>query len=428
MTACQESYPVGGPGATIVSPLLLSVTGLIGQICALFYLHSASCTSSRSTLASSNSISRCQPKHSTHFHTFLLALIWTDLIGKITTSIPPINAYAHGCWVGGKEMCNYHGFSMVLCCLVTHATVTAMAVERFFGICHSCLHRTYITTARCRYVISGIWIFSIAFSLLPLLGVGEFYLQYPNSWCFVNLHLCPSTPLQHRFYTISIGVFNLVTNIIMVVCNVLVVGSLLKLRRASSSSSSNSTNGQQSLGAGQRWWRGQSDLELQTVVVLVIISTLFTLSWVPVDVLLLGNFFWQPHLKDSDHKFELFMVRCSSVNQIVDPWAYIICRAAFRSRVWDCCRFGLVGRWRSERPAPSHLSSPLPSIPPPPHLSSPSNVASYKGQHQKQQQLTSPSPPATVSIIPVHDDGPSYSGLELGDGGTHNYSHYSTLP
>ncbi|XP_042238155.1 uncharacterized protein LOC121876805 [Homarus americanus] len=313
------------PGATIVSPILLCLTGVIGQVWALCYLYGNTRRQNTRTV----------------FYVFLCTLIWTDFVGKIITTPPAIISYAYGAWVGGKAMCDYHGFSMVLVSMLTHFTVSAMAVERFLGICQGYFYSRNVTPTRCRYLLVGIWVFCTAFSLLLLFNVGQVVLQYPYTWCFTNIHLCPSTtPLRYRIYTTTLGVIHVTHLIIIVVCNVFVVGTLLKMRL--------SRQLPPSLCHPERS-RSHNDHELQMVIVLVVITCVFVTSWAPLDIILVINQLWPPHTTNKDHLLELIAVRLASLNQIVDPWVYIICRVVFRSRAWRCCRLALMGRGWSRR-------------------------------------------------------------------------------
>ncbi|XP_045614061.1 prostaglandin E2 receptor EP4 subtype [Procambarus clarkii] len=319
---CTEN----NPGATILSPILLSMTGVTGQVWALCYLYGSSARRHNAR---------------TVFYVFLCTLIWTDFLGKMLTTPLAIISYAVGRWVGGKAMCDYHGFTMVLFSLLTHFTVSTMAIERFLGICQGYFYSRNVTPSRCRYLMICIWGSCMVFSLLPLFDVGELYLQYPGTWCFANIHLCPdSTPLRHRLYTIALGVINITNLLIIVSCNVVVVGTLLRMRLSRQLPAR--------LCQPHRS-RKHSDHELQMVVLLVVITCVFVTSWAPLDIIIVSNQLWKPHLNTKDHIHELIAVRLASINQIVDPWVYIICRVVFRSRVWKCCRLALVGRGWSKR-------------------------------------------------------------------------------
>nr|XP_045584918.1 uncharacterized protein LOC123747022 isoform X2 [Procambarus clarkii] len=334
------------PGATIVSPILLSLSGVTGQIWALYYLYTTT-----------------RPQHSrTVFFVLLSTLIWTDLIGKVLTTAPALVAYVHGRWVGGVPLCNFHGFSMMLISLVTHLLVSTMAVERFIGIRHGYFYNKNITTSRTKLLLLSIWLFSALFCALPLFGLGQYGLQYPGSWCFVNIHVSSNSPLHHRIYTNVFGVFTIVNLLIMVFCNIVVIivllekamyrrgnlceATLLCLRLCRQRCSGSS------FCAPHRTYK-QRELEMQMVIVLLVITIVFIISWTPIDLRLFLNQIW-PHKTREDHIQDMIAVRLTSINQIVDPWAYIICRKVFATRAWRWMRLSFMGSRLLARDSSSH--------------------------------------------------------------------------
>ncbi|XP_037779488.1 uncharacterized protein LOC119576029 [Penaeus monodon] len=99
----------------------------------------------------------------------------------------------------------------------------------------------------------------------------------------------------------------------------------------------------------------QRELEMQMAIVLLVITIVFVLSWSPLDLRLFMNQIW-PHRTREDHLQDLISVRLTSINQIIDPWAYIICRKLFSSRVWRWVRLPLLGRsWLLRRESSSVL-------------------------------------------------------------------------
>ncbi|XP_042237989.1 uncharacterized protein LOC121876705 isoform X2 [Homarus americanus] len=307
------------PGATIISPILLSLTGVAGQIWALYYLYTTT-----------------RPTHSrTVFFVLLSTLIWTDLVGKIITTGPALAAYVKGEWVGGLSMCNFHAFAMMLTSLVTHLLVSTMAVERFIGIRHGYFYNKNITTSRTKLLLLGIWLFSVLFCAMPLFGAGQYAMQYPGSWCFVNIHVNSTSPITYRIYTNVFGIFTIANLLVMVVCNIIVITTLLCLRLCRHRCSGTS------FCAPHRTYR-QRELEMQMVIVLLVITIVLLISWTPLDIRLFLNQLW-PHSTRAEHMQDLIAVRLTSINQIVDPWAYIICRKLFATRAWKWMRFSLMG-------------------------------------------------------------------------------------
>ncbi|KAA0191878.1 hypothetical protein HAZT_HAZT003853 [Hyalella azteca] len=180
---------------------------------------------------------RSKQQNRTVFYVMLSTLLWTDLIGKLTTTPAAILAYVHGHWLGGvstvkvllnfdgqKEACNLHGFTMMTIGLVTHCMVSAMAVERYIGIRHGYYYSKHVTTSRARLLLLGIWLFGVLLCAMPLFGVGQYALQYPGSWCFVNTHvLWDESPVQHIVFTNLYGSIHVLCIVTIVYCNFAVI-------------------------------------------------------------------------------------------------------------------------------------------------------------------------------------------------------------
>ncbi|XP_076046383.1 uncharacterized protein LOC143028333 isoform X2 [Oratosquilla oratoria] len=320
------------PGATIVSPIILSFMGVTGQLAALYILHRTTRRQNARTV----------------FYVMLCTLIWTDFFGKITTTPPAILAYALGSWTGGLPLCYYHGYIMMVITMVTHLLVSSMALERFLGIRHTYMYNRILTLSRAKFLLVGIWVFSLLFCALPMLDVGEYALQYPGTWCYLSLHPCSTTPLRHLLYANTFALFNVVCLVFLVFCNVVVVGTLLKMRMFRYKFSP-------SKSCQPHRTSKQRELEVEMVIVLVVLTFVFTVSWAPLDLRVFLNQFW-PHEKKEDHFIELVSIRLVSINQIIDPWAYIISRFLFRSRFCRCCRTGLLQRLSQRKNSNSLVS------------------------------------------------------------------------
>ncbi|CAL4163934.1 unnamed protein product [Meganyctiphanes norvegica] len=324
--SCPTVLKISVSTTNIISPILLSLAGVIGLVWALYYLYSGD----------------RRPKGSrTVFYLLLRKLMWTDLFGKIITAPVAVITYANREWIGGVPMCNYHAFSMMLIGMVTHSLVSAMAVERLLGIRHGIWYSKNITPYRTRLLLMIIWVFSILFCALPLFGFGQYARQYPGTWCFVNTHLCSESPLKHRLYTNMYGAINILNLLIIVTCNVVVITTLLRIRLCRS---------QRSIlrFCQARGGRKQRELEIQMVVLLMVITCVFMISFMPLDLSIFVNQI-VPHL---DHRQELLFIRLASINQIMDPWSYIIMRKVFMTSAWKCVRLVLLGRRLSRKVSP----------------------------------------------------------------------------
>ncbi|KAL7645316.1 UNVERIFIED_CONTAM: hypothetical protein RMT77_003702 [Armadillidium vulgare] len=311
------------PGASMVSPIILSLTGISGQIASLIYLHRSSRPSS----------------HRTTFYVMLATLIWTDLIGKFITTPLPVLSYVYEHWVGGETTCSMHGYSMSLIGIVTHLLVALMALERYLGIRCGYFYNRNVTTSRTRMILISLWIFGLIYCSLPFVGIGEFKLHYPGSWCHINQHICWDHPWPNKIFSNLYSAINLACLFLIVFCNFVVVGTLLKMRV---------TKYRPSTSCRQMPPKKPREREIQMVILLVIITITFIFSWAPHDLLMIKNQIWPPP-PNNNPILDMQAIRLVSINQIVDPWSYIICRIIFRSKLWICCRGVLVGKIGSTR-------------------------------------------------------------------------------
>ncbi|KAK8386245.1 hypothetical protein O3P69_010743 [Scylla paramamosain] len=388
------------PGASIVSPVVLCLSGVIGQVWALYYLYTLK-----------------RPQHSrTVFFTLLSTLIWTDLVGKLLTTAPALAAYVNEGWMGGRSTCMAHGFVMTLVSLATHLLVSTMAVERLLGTTQTYFYNKNITSTRTKVLLASLLGGATVFCCLPFFGIGRYQLQYPGSWCYLDFHvtssffssysssssnsssssylfshnvssssssssvsfsisspsvLSPNTssyssssssPLQHLIFTNFFGVISVSCLLVMVACNLVVMWVLVEKNLARRGKCEATVRCLRRC-RGQRFRRhlvaprssSHQELETQMVVVLLVITVVFVLSWCPIDVQLFLNQLW-PHRTKEDHMKDLVAVRFSSINQIVfRPSALRWVRSSVLSSL-------LAGRDRSRR-GPAGDGSPRPSSP-----------------------------------------------------------------
>nr|XP_032649236.1 thromboxane A2 receptor [Chelonoidis abingdonii] len=125
------------------------------------------------------------------FLIFLCGLVVTDFLGLLVTGTIIISYhFTKFDWMvvdPACYLCNFLGLSMVFfgqCPLLLGAT---MAGERFFGINRPFSRSTSMSKRRAWFMVGLVWAFSFSLGLLPILGLGDYTLQYPSSWCFITL-------------------------------------------------------------------------------------------------------------------------------------------------------------------------------------------------------------------------------------------------
>ncbi|KAK3590764.1 hypothetical protein CHS0354_017280 [Potamilus streckersoni] len=309
-------------GATIISPILMSLAGVFGNIFALWTL--------------------CKMKkdvRTTKFYMFVGALAFTDLLGILITSPSPIATYLNKRqWMGGLRHCTFHGFAMIAFGLSTPFILCAMSVERFLAL--GCLffysNRCHPGTAK--GVVLSLWVIAIFLSILPMFGFGRFKVQYPGTWCYLDFH---SNDLPANIYSCFYAGINLCIIGIMIFCNGYVITKLINvclLRRGDLGTLGRKDSNPQS----RQLRRKQGHAEIQMIVLMFTITSVFVVCWAP----LMLRIILTVSTGESNHLLDLTAVRMASFNQTLDPWLYILLRRSFVIRIKNiflkvlcfCCR------------------------------------------------------------------------------------------
>ncbi|GFN79057.1 prostaglandin e2 receptor ep4 subtype [Plakobranchus ocellatus] len=271
------------------------------------------------------------------------------------TIVSPIIMCMAGVMPGGEHLCEFNGLVMVCFGLSTPLIVGFMALERFLFVKHTFFYTKHCVPGAARGIVFALWGFVLFFGLLPLVGFGEYVSQHPGTWCFLNFRT--SDPV-HSAYGYIYSCLTLLLVLIMVACNLVVIVTLAKVREFRRKHSTGSLNsvlvGEGALDETAKQQamarkRTQKDIELQMIVVVCAITAVFAICWVPLMIhillsLILGG--------KGDPKFALMAIRLASVNQILNPWLYVILRRTLIIRVKKVfCRWKRLLR-KKTRPRP----------------------------------------------------------------------------
>ncbi|KAL4237160.1 Prostaglandin E receptor 3 (subtype EP3) [Mactra antiquata] len=319
--------PTTAAGATIFSPVLMFLAGVLGNILSLSQL--------------------CRTRidgRTTNFYRLVTGLVWTDLLGILLTSPSVIMAYVNGRhWYGGEIHCRFHGFAMVCFGIATPLIICAMAVERFVAV--KCVF-FYSNNCKSSVATSGVlllWLSVLLYGLFPLIGFGEFKLQHPGTWCFLDFHTdSTSSKLYAYIYAVTI----LLLTLIICVCNTYVAITIFKTRRLKKMDRKASVGAVQSCcrsseeGSTNSRITKNSDIEVQMIVLLCALTVVFAVCWTPMMVNIIATMVTGRANKILD----LTTVRLASLNQTLDPWLYILLRRSFCTkicrkvkRIVSCC-------------------------------------------------------------------------------------------
>ncbi|KAK3092031.1 hypothetical protein FSP39_024564 [Pinctada imbricata] len=204
--------------------------------------------------------------------------------------------------------------------LATIFVLGAMATDRYLALNKPYFYSAKVTVSKIKYILFSMWLAAFLIACLPLIGVGEFIIQFPGSWCFFNFY--GKTPRVKSFaYIYSIVGISVVLTI--AVLNMIVVKTLIRMN--------NTTRLQKQIQKR----RGSimvrcMDAEIQMAMFLIGILAVFSTCWAPLMVRIL---LIQTELFPDYRRLDLLLVRFASFNQILDPWVYILFRKSLFSRV-----------------------------------------------------------------------------------------------
>ncbi|XP_072275571.1 prostaglandin E2 receptor EP3 subtype [Pyxicephalus adspersus] len=307
----NQSQDCGG-SVSVAFPLSMMITGLVGNALAMALIYRS-----------------YRQKESKRKHSFLLcigSLALTDFTGQLLTSPIVISVYlANRQWSRvdpSGHLCNFFGFTMTMFGLCPLFIASAMAIERTLAIRSPHWYSSHMRSRATITVLLGIWGAVLGFALLPLMGLGQYTLQWPGTWCFISTdHQNPGSVVFAATFA-SLGLLSLATTF---ACNLATIRALVNRCKSRSAASKTS----------KQWER----ITMETMFQLMGIMCVLFACWSPLLVIMLKMIFnhtsverCRPPLAlqspgvQKDCNFFLTAIRLASLNQILDPWVYLLLR------------------------------------------------------------------------------------------------------
>ncbi|XP_042273821.1 prostaglandin E2 receptor EP3 subtype [Thunnus albacares] len=298
-------------------PITMMITGMVGNSLALILV----CISYR----------KKENKRKKSFLLCIGSLALTDLFGQLLTSPIVISVYrADLKWEridSSGNLCAFFGVCMTTFGLCALFLASAMAIERAMAITNPHWYSNHMKTSVTKQTLAAIWCVVLLFALLPIAGVGKYTRQWPGTWCFISTGDREVT--GNMFFSITFAVLGIFSLLITVSCNVVTIRGLIIRCKTKSGTSQSS----------KQWER----LTTETVIQLLGIMCVLLICWSPLLVLMLRMISTQvsSHQCNStvvpvnqtagqdvqlDCNFFLTAIRLASLNQILDPWVYLLLR------------------------------------------------------------------------------------------------------
>ncbi|XP_072248525.1 prostacyclin receptor [Leuresthes tenuis] len=283
-----------------------------------------------------------QKEHQSRSSVFCIlvtGLALTDLLGTCLLSPPVFICYANKMSLtklGGDTLCKLFGFAMIFFGLTSTLILCAMAVERCLAISHPYFYSVHIRCRFAKFTLLFIYLFSLAFCLLPFVGYGKFRQYCPGTWCFIDMDATGDDNASYVLaFSLSYSTLTALLIFAVFVCNGSVIVSLCQMHRSQMirRGSVVSTGRKRKLNLA---WFGQGEEEIDHLVLLALITVIFVVCSLPLTI---AGFINAIHPFCGD-KENLTAFRFYALNPIVDPWVFIICRkSVFRHlcSLLSCC-------------------------------------------------------------------------------------------
>ncbi|XP_077440822.1 prostaglandin E2 receptor EP3 subtype [Vanacampus margaritifer] len=303
---------------SVVFPITMMATGMVGNSLALILVYVS-----------------YRKKENRRKKSFLLcvgSLALTDLFGQLLTSPIVISVYrADLRWElidSSGNLCAFFGVCMTTFGLCALFMASAMAIERATAITNPHWYSNHMKTSVTKQTLMVIWCLVLLFALLPVAGVGKYTRQWPGTWCFISTG--DREVPGNIFFSFTFALLGIFSLLVTVSCNVVTIRGLITRCKTKSGTSQTS----------KHWER----LTTETVIQLMGIMCVLLVCWSPLLVLMLRMISTQvsshecnsspesSHPPSSvrdvqlDCNFFLTAIRLASLNQILDPWVYLLLR------------------------------------------------------------------------------------------------------
>ncbi|KAM9692688.1 prostaglandin E2 receptor EP3 subtype isoform 2-T2 [Dama dama] len=263
---------------------------------------------------------------------FLLCIGWlalTDMVGQLLTSPVVIVLYlSHQHWEQldpSGRLCTFFGLTMTVFGLSSLFIASAMAVERALATRAPHWYSSHMKASVTRAVLLGVWLAVLAFALLPVLGVGQYTIQWPGTWCFISTRPEGNGTNSRQnwgnvFFASAFAILGLSALVVTFACNLATIKALVSRCRAKATASQSSA----------QWGRITTETAIQLMGIMCVLSV----CWSPLLIMMLNMIFNHTsveHCKTNTENqdecnFFLIAVRLASLNQILDPWVYLLLR------------------------------------------------------------------------------------------------------
>ncbi|XP_053545457.1 prostaglandin D2 receptor-like [Bombina bombina] len=328
---CNNSRFIQSNHSVVPSCVLFSA-GLLGNLIALYILW--------------QHILRVKEKKISLFYILVTGLTITNLMGKCLISPMVLAAYSKNQTLvelaDNRILCHLFGFFMAFFGIAPMLILLAMGLDCWIALGYPFFYCAHIKKKFGLFIPLGVYIVSLIFCSMPFFGFGRYEQYCPGTWCFIQMSVDKPNPKILSFSVLYGTVMGLLV-LAIISCNLAVMKHLYKMYQIQNQKILMAINGTNKYECTKL--AGME--ELDHLILLAVMTIIFIVCSLPLTVRVYVGAF-------SDEKNEyadLTVLRFISINSIVDPWIFIICRTSkFHTHVHTLC-----GKVQSKKSVQSHL-------------------------------------------------------------------------
>ncbi|XP_074141226.1 prostaglandin D2 receptor [Sminthopsis crassicaudata] len=320
---CDNFTWVESGSSSAISGMLFAA-GLLGNVLALILL-------TRPGLRS------CPPgSPPSVFYILVWGLAVTDLLGKCLLSPMVLATYTQNRTLkelvpGSRNvLCQVFAFFMAFFGLASMLQLLVMSLEYWLSLGYPFFYRRHVTLPRGALVTPAMGVFCLFFCSLPLVGFGK-YVQYcPGTWCFIQM-ASEQRSLSEVGYSILYATLMAMLVLATVLCNLNTMWNLYGMHQRLSQLPRSVSKDLAGFKGREESTQALQPLEaLDHFLLLAIMTVLFTVCSLPFIIRAYFGAFTVGNNRNVtlEEREDLRALRFLSVNSIVDPWFFIICRTS----------------------------------------------------------------------------------------------------
>ncbi|XP_069123047.1 prostaglandin F2-alpha receptor-like [Argopecten irradians] len=259
------------------------------------------------------------------FYKLVLLLALSDFTAQMVTLPIMFSAYRNSNILEKERLlCIIMSTTTIVTSLMSVLFVCLMSIDRVVASWCPIFYRNKLTSCHVVIAVTLVIVMSFCVGILPLLGINKHQVQRERTWCFVDIQPKEKHDRAFLILSASIGISAVLS---MLILNGMVIYRLCQRYRKAQQPQNRRISRIPRVSSGVK--------NIQNIVFLMMIMTIFISSWIPVIIRFLYNAI---DGSEVDHELDTNAVAMTVMHQVLNPWIYIIMQDCLFSRCLEYAR------------------------------------------------------------------------------------------